>query len=253
MIKIILVDSDPVSLERIRHLIETNCEHASIIAKCKDASTAKEKIAFLEPDLVIMDLSMPGKSGFELLDELGAVSFEIIFVTSSNHDSIHAFRYGAIDYLMKPIEEHLLMNAVKRATKKIKGKNLNRDLSSFLSNLKKMQTRQEMKLCVPSLKGFQVINLNDIVYCEAETSYTIFHLASGQQIVASRPIIEYEAMLQNTSFCRVHKSFMVNMSHIKEYQRGEGGTVILTNSNEVEVSRRKKEVFMNKMKVLFKY
>jgi two-component system LytT family response regulator len=98
-----------------------------------------------------------------------------------------------------------------------------------------------------------VVKLDDIVYCEAETSYTIFHLINGKRVMVSKPIIEYEALLQNTSFCRVHKSFMINMSHIKEYIRGEGGTVMLSNSREVEVSRRKKDVFISKLKEMYRY
>lgn len=254
MIKTIIVDSDAGSMARIRELMESSCPQVKILCTCKDAAVAKEKIAFLEPDLVILDVVLPDKSGFVLLDELGRISFETIFVTGCTRDSLQAFRYGAVDYLTKPVDETLLVNAIKRAARRIAGKNLNKQFSSALRELsKKQQQHEEMKLCIPSLKGFQVINLSDIIYCEAESSYTKFHLSNGKQVLASRPIIEYEQMLQHSSFCRIHKSFMVNMTHIKEYQRGEGGTVILTNSREVEVSRRKRDVFMNKMKVLFKY
>jgi two-component system, LytTR family, response regulator len=109
-----------------------------------------------------------------------------------------------------------------------------------------------MKLCISSLKGFQVIHLSDILYCEAVSSYTIFHMMNGQQITASRSIIEYELMLEDNFFCRVHKSNIINLTHVVEYKKGEGGTVLLTNGKEVEVSRRKKEIFLARMKEFFK-
>lgn len=110
-----------------------------------------------------------------------------------------------------------------------------------------------MQLCIPSMKGFQVVEISDIIYCEAENTYTMIHFKDGSKVLASRPLMDYELLLQDTSFFRTHKSFLVNLKHIREYQKGEGGMIVLSNGKNIEVSRRKKESFLVRMKELFKY
>jgi two-component system LytT family response regulator len=253
MIRTILVDDELRGLNSLRKMLERDCPDVNIVAECQDVMTAAEKIATLNPQLIFLDIAMPGKNGFDLLKGLDNISFETIFITAHNEYSMQAFKYSAVDYLLKPVDEDFLIDAVKRAQKRINSKQANSNMETFLFNLQKIQTPNEMKLCVPSIKGFQVLKLSDVIYCEAESSYTIFHIVNNHQIVASKPIIEYELLLADSSFCRIHKSFLVNLIHVKEYIRGEGGSVLLTNNKEVEVSRRRKEVFIAKMKELFKY
>jgi two-component system LytT family response regulator len=253
MIKTILIDDEPRGLNSLKKMLEHNCPNIKILAECKDAESAIEKINLLEPQLIFLDISMPGKNGFDLLNEIDNINFEIIFVTAHNDYTLQAFRYSAVDYLMKPVDEDLLIEAVKRANKRIASDIASSNIDTFLYNLNKVQEPHEMKLCIPDLRGFQVVKLSEIIYCEAESSYTIFHLTNGHSYTASRTIVEYELLLQENGFCRIHKSFLVNLIHVKEYQKGEGGTVVLTNKSEVEVSRRKKEVFMTKMKEYYKF
>ena len=253
MINAILVDDELRSLNTLRKLLLQDCPHVNIVAECQDAFSAKDKVKSLQPQLLFLDISMPGKNGFDLLNELEGISFEIIFTTAHNEYSLEAFKYSAVDYLMKPIDEDLLTEAVNRAIKRIQAKENSQHIKTLLYNLRKIQVPQEMKMCIPTLKGFQVINLADVIYCEAESSYTNFYLTDGRHIVASKSIIEYELLLEDTAFCRIHKSFLVNLIHIKEYIRGEGGNIVLTNNKAIEVSRRKKDLFMGRMKALFKY
>lgn len=253
MIKTILVDDEPRGLSALKKLLEIYCPDIKIIGECLDTRSAIEHIQLLEPDLVFLDIAMPEKNGFDLLNELSPVNFEIIFVTAHNEYTIQAFRYSAVDYLLKPVEEDLLIEAVRRASQRISGKASASQVETFLYNLRKLQTPAEMKLCIPDMKGFRVVEISDIVYCESESSYTIFHLYNGQTLTASKSIMEYELLLDHSGFCRVHKSFLVNLQHIREYVRGEGGSVVLTNDKTIEVSRRKKEVFITRMKGLFKY
>jgi two-component system LytT family response regulator len=253
MIKTILVDDEQRGLNSLKKMVQENCPDIGVVAECMDADSAREKIEELDPDLVFLDISMPGKTGFELLNEIPEIKFEIIFVTAHNDYALQAFRYSATDYLMKPVDEDLLVEAVKRATRRINRDESSKNINTLLYNLQKLQTPHEMKLCIPGMKGFQVIRVSEIIYCEAESSYTIFHLQNGQHIIASKTLIEYEELLKDTTFCRIHKSFLVNLIHVKEYHKGEGGEVLLTNNKEVEVSRRKKEVFLNRMKELYKF
>ena len=253
MIKTMLVDDEPRGLSALRRLLELNCPEVKIVGECQDTRSAVEAISALEPELVFLDIAMPDKNGFDLLNELSPVHFEVIFVTAHNEYTIQAFKYSAVDYLLKPVEEDLLIEAVRRAGQRIAGKASVHQVETFLYNLHNVQNPAEMKLCIPDMKGFRVVQLSDVVYCESESSYTIFYLLNGQRITASKSIMEYELLLDHSGFCRIHKSFLVNLHHIKEYIRGEGGSVLLTNDQAIEVSRRKKEVFMARMKELFKY
>ncbi len=252
-IKTILVDDEPRGINSLKKILREYWPEVDVIAECADAEIAKEKIELLEPQLVFLDISLPDKSGFDLLQELGKVNFEIIFVTAHNEYTLQAFHYSAIDYLMKPIDEDLLVDAVKRATKKITAPAVNSNVATLLHNLQQIQAPQDMKLCIHSTKGFQVVELKDILYCEASGNYTNFHFNSEHRTCTAKPIHEYEELLADAGFVRIHKSYLINLLHVKEYIRGEGGAVILSNGTQVEVSRRKKDVFISRMKEFYKY
>jgi two-component system, LytTR family, response regulator len=249
----ILVDDEPRGLSSLKKLLEFNCPELEITATCGSADEARQIMKQLKPQLVFLDIVMPEKTGFDLLNEWGEINFEIIFVTAHNDFMLQAFRFSAVDYLLKPVEDNLLVDAVKRAVKKIDEKTTDSTIETLLHNLRSKEGGQKMKICIPSLKGFQVVKLSEIIYCEASRSYTNFHLAGRSLICASKPIHEYEALLEDCGFARIHKSFVVNLEHVKEYIRGEGGTVILSNGQDIEVSRRKKEIFMSRMKEYYKY
>lgn len=249
----ILVDDEPRGLSSLKKLLEFNCPELEIAATCSNADEAREMIAQLKPGLVFLDIAMPEKNGFDLLDEINDINFEIIFVTAHNDFMLQAFRFSAVDYLLKPVEDNLLTEAVKRAVKRIEEKTTGSGLETLLYNLRSKEGGQKLKMCIPSLKGFQVVKLTDIIYCEASTNYTNFHFTGRPVICASKPIHEYETLLNDCGFVRIHKSFLINMEHVKEYQRGEGGYVILSNGDAVEVSRRKKELLITKMKEFYKF
>jgi len=252
-LRTILVDDEPRGLNSLQKLLQMNCPDVNIVATSSNVDDAIEKIKQLQPDLVFLDIAMPVKDGFELLKEIKEISFEVIFVTAHNQFMIEAFHFSAIDYLLKPVDEDLLMEAVKRARKRIEEKAGSRNIETFLHNVKQTRSSGNMKLCIPSLKGFQVVELDDILYAEASGNYTNFYFQSQHSVCTSKPIHEYEELLADSGFVRIHKSYLVNLLHIKEYLRGEGGSVILSNGAEIEVARRKKEPFLDKMKSFFKY
>lgn len=252
-IRSILVDDEPRGLTSLEKLLQLNCPEVEVISCCTNADDAKKKIMDLNPDLVFLDVAMPGRNGFDLLSEMKEINFEIIFVTAYNTYMTHAFRYSAVDYLLKPVEDELLIEAVKRAAKRVGQKTETAQVDTFLFNIKNSANPQKLKLCIHSLKGFQVVDIKDIIYCEASSNYTNFHFVNRSVICASRPIHEYESLLEDSQFVRIHKSYLVNIEYIKEYIRGEGGSVLLSGGQEVEVSRRKKEVLMRKMKEHYKY
>ncbi|MDP9230301.1 MAG: LytTR family DNA-binding domain-containing protein [Bacteroidota bacterium] len=252
-LRTILVDDEPRGINSLQKLLQLNCPEVSVIGSCSNVDMAIEKINELRSDLVFLDIGMPVKNGFDLLKELKQTPFEVIFVTAHNQFMIEAFHFSAIDYLLKLVDDDLLVDAVKRAKTRIAEKTGSKNIETFLHNVQIKQGPQNMKLCIPSLKGFQVVELHDILYAEASGNYTNFHFTNRSLICASKPIHEYEELLSDCNFVRIHKSFLVNLGHIKEYIRGEGGSVILSNGNEIEVSRRKKDMLLSKMKTFYKF
>ncbi len=252
-IKTILVDDEPRGLASLQKLLQLNCPEVNVVACCNSAEEAGETITQLNPQLIFLDIAMPGTTGLELLRELKEINFETIFVTAHNNYMAQAFHFSAVDYILKPVDDELLMEAVKRAGKRIEEKSSGQPIETFLHNLGHKSGSQKMKLCIPSLKGFQVIEIQDIIYCEASGNYTNFHFSNHPLICASKPIHEYEELLADCNFVRIHKTFLVNLEHIKEYIRGEGGSVILSNTQEIEVSRRKKDTLMTRMKEFYKF
>jgi two-component system, LytTR family, response regulator len=253
MIRAIIVDDEKLSRSTLRKLLEIHCPGVEIVAECEDADSAKEQAELLLPELVFLDVAMPGKSGIDFLRELDEIRFEVIFVTAHDKYVLQAIRFAAVDYLSKPVDEEQLVTAVANATMRIRQKAANLHVQAFMHNIQAKAKQHEMQLCVPSVKGFLVVQVSDIIYCEAENTYTCIHFKDNKKILASRPLMDYELLLQDSFFFRIHKSTLINLKHIREYQKGEGGFVIMTNGAELEVSRRKKEAFLTCVKQYFKY
>jgi two-component system LytT family response regulator len=251
--KAIIVDDEPDGIRTLKKLLELNCPDVEIVATFSSADAAKSKLEELRPDLLFLDVRMPGKSGLDMLAEIGEHKFEVIFVTAHNEYLLQALRFSAVDYLMKPVDEDRLVESVERVKKRVQVETDRTQAEALVHNISKAGSPMEMRLCLPTLKGFTIVKLEEIVYCEAQRSYTIFRLTGNKTIMISKPLFDYEQLLAGTIFLRVHKSFLINLLHIKEYLRGEGGTVIMSNGMEIEVSRRKKDLFLTKVKEYFKY
>ncbi len=253
MINAILIDDELLLLSGLQILLKQLCPQINVLATCTSVDEAKNKIMLLKPQLLFLDINMPGKTGFDLLNEIDTENIEIIFITAHNSYALQAFKYSAIGYILKPVDDDELVEAVLKAVKKIEDSQWKNGLDSFMHNIKATTKPQEMKLCLPSVTGFQVIEIKDIIVCIAEGAYTNFILTENKKIMASRPLLDYEQLLEDNSFIRVHKSNLINVNHVKQYLRGEGGSVILSNGMEIEVSRRKKEHFIEMMKRVFKF
>jgi len=249
----ILVDDEPDGIRTLKKLLELNCPEVEIVATCSSAADAISKLEEAKPELVFLDVRMPGGSGIDMLAELSEIDFEVIFVTAHDEYMLQALQFSAVDYLMKPVDEDRLKEAVQRVEERLKGKRNSRQGETLLHNINKVGYPLEMRLCLPTQKGFTIVKLEEIIYCEAQRSYTIFRLVNNKSIIISKPLFDYDKLLADTVFLRVHKSFLINLMHIKEYMRGEGGTVVMSDGMEVEISRRKKEQFLVKVKEYFKY
>lgn len=250
--KAILVDDETDGIRTLQKMLATHCPQVEVAASFSSAVTAAREIPRYAPDLLFLDIQMPGKTGLDLLAELSPKDFEVIFVTAYNEYMLQALQFSAVDYLLKPVDEDRLIEAVQRAEIKLKEGKKGIQPDTLLYNIEKAGNPIDMRLCLPTFKGFIILKLPEVLYCEAERSYTVFVLEDGKTITVSKPLAEYESLLKDAGFFRVHKSFLVNLIHVREYHRGEGGFVIMSNKAEIEVSRRKKDLFLEKVKQIFK-
>jgi two-component system LytT family response regulator len=211
------------------------------VAQADSVSTAREAIRRHEPDLVFLDIEMPRGNGFELLDELHARRFEVVFTTAHEQYAIRAIKAAALDYLLKPINGRELAAAVLKAEQKhAEATGMHRGIETLLEGLRH-PAAEPHKLALPTEDGLIVVRVCDIVRCEASASYTWFHLVGGERRLVSRPLKEFEMMLDGMNFLRVHHSHMVNVDHIRRYVRGEGGEVVMSDNSSVLVARRRKD------------
>src|SRR4029079_5319684 len=219
----ILVDDEPDGIRTLKKLLELNCPEVEIVATCSSAADAISKLEEAKPDLVFLDVRMPGGSGIDMLAELSEIDFEVIFVTAHDEYMLQALQLSAVDSLMKPVDEDRLKEAVQRVEERLKGKRNSRQGETLLHNINKVGSPLEMRLCLPTQKGFTIVKLEEIVYCEAKRSYTVIRLTNKKYILVYKTLFDYERLLSDTIFFRIHKSFLINFLHVKEYTRGEGG------------------------------
>jgi two-component system LytT family response regulator len=244
----IIIDDELAGISILATLLQRHCPQVNVVATCSNPLDAKKIIQELSPDLVFLDIQMPAKSGLEMLSELTEKTFEVIIVTAHSEYMLQALQFSAVDYLLKPVDEDKLIEAVKRVTdRRLQGRSVKQP-DVLAHNLRHAASPGDMRLCIPMLKGFVVVKLEDIVYCEAEGSYTVLHFNDKKAITVSKPLGDYDQLLEDGHFLRVHKSYLINLQHVKEYHRGEGGMVIMSNDTKIEVSRRRKDVFLEKIK-----
>jgi two-component system LytT family response regulator len=247
--KAIIVDDEPKSREVLKTLLERFCPDVTVIGSANGVEEAKVLINDLHPNLVFLDVEMPGGNGFKLLDETDRNNFEIIFVTSYGHYAIPALRYSAIDYLLKPVEIEELKNAVSRVAQRLeKKKDLRANYKALNENLSLPPAQQ--RIAVHGVNDIRFVSVKDIVRFEGDNNYTFIFTSGGEKYHTSKTLKDYEELLQSqTNFVRVHKTHMVNLNHLVKFMKNDGGYIIMSDGSEVEVSRRKKQELMERLKI----
>jgi two-component system, LytTR family, response regulator len=243
MIHALIIDDETDAREALRMTIEKYCPEVSLLGVYDTPQKGLAAIQELQPDLVFLDVQMPHMSGFDLLQQLSPLSFEVIFVTAHDQYAIKAIRFSALDYLLKPVDVDDLMRAVSKVQERLQQKNSTYQYQSVLNNIQ-YSTRKIEKLAVPTLEGIEFFNTDDIIYCQADGNYTRLFLKDKQSKLISKNLKDFESLLRESGFCRVHHSSLIHMKHVQKYVKGEGGYVILTDNHHVDISRRKKEEFL---------
>lgn len=245
MISAILVDDEPRNLRILKNLLEEFCPLVKVVGEAESSETAIALIRNSQPDLVFLDIEMPFGNAFDLLDRLMPVNFQVIFVTAFDNYALKAFRYCALDYLLKPLDIDDLKTAVQKVSERVKEKNMDQKLDIFLKNIKGGKFSQQ-KIGLPTNDGLFFTNVENIIRCEASGSYTIIYLADKQKFVVSKSLKEYEDMLPEEDFCRIHHSHIVNLAYVKKYFKGRGGYIEMQDNTSIEVSTRKRDEFLSK-------
>lgn len=239
-LKAILIDDEKNNLINLEQLLKTYCPMVQVVATAQNAAEGKSLLLQYRPDLVFLDIQMPEKNGFELLRELHQYDFEVIFVTAFDQYAIQAVRFAAVDYLLKPVNIEELQAAVDRALANTRDKKKNLQLENLIQLLQGQ--KEEHRIALTTMKETRFIRTPEILRCESSNNYTIFFLASGEKLTASRPIFEYEELLKEYGFIRCHQSHLVNRKYVKSWVKEDGGYLLLDNGHQVPVSRNKKEV-----------
>ncbi|WP_338357229.1 LytTR family DNA-binding domain-containing protein [Yeosuana marina] len=239
----IIVEDEETSRDILKNYLKKYCPNVTVLGEAANVNEALVLIRNNDLDVVFLDVEMPYGNAFDLLDKVGDINFETIFVTAYNQYAIDALNAHASYYLMKPISIDELIKAVDYVTEiKIKEEALQNDVLIPKTN------SVNGKITIPQQDGFEVINTSDILYCKADDNYTEIYLNNNKKKLVSKTLKYFEDALTSTSFARVHKSYLVNVNEVVKYQKGKGGSVVLSNGKEIMVSASKKSELLSYFK-----
>lgn len=245
MINAIIVDDELDCCETIASLLNSHCSDVQVVGIYHYGAEAIPAIIEKQPDLVFLDVEMPMMNGFEMLEQLPQVNFDIIFTTSYDQYALKAIRFSAIDYLLKPVDREELQKAVQKVIRRSQ-RTIDKQVEILMQKLHQ-PAKQISKIALPTMEGLQMIPVDSIISCEAESNYTILLLKNRKKIIVSTILKEIEEALEDYSFSRVHRSYLVNLNEVEKYVKGEGGYLIMSDGSSIDVSRNKKEELMKKL------
>jgi two-component system LytT family response regulator len=248
MIKALIVDDEVKARNILRHYIENFVQEITEIRQADSADSAVAILQHYQPDIVFLDVEMPFKNGFDFLTGLPHIPFDVIFTTAYNQYAIQAIRFSALDYLLKPVDPDELKAAVQRHCEKKADDEEKQQLYKNLTGNIEKKSVKDFRLAVPSSDGVHFFTLEEIIYLEADSSYTHIHLAAKKPFIASKTLRHFEEMLEEFGFLRTHKSYLVNPTHIVRIA-SDNESIILSNSASVGMSRRKKDEVLQQLKL----
>jgi len=239
MIRVIVIDDENHARDSLIKILNRHCPEVLVVGQANGVQSGLDAIRELMPELVLLDIQMKDGTGFDLLAALPSIDFKVIFVTAFDQFAIQAFRFSAVDYLMKPVNPSQLVEAVERAKNMI--------LKHFLiqthvleENLKNI-SKTNKKIIIKTTENIHLLEIRNIICCDSDSCYTTIHTSEGDKIMVSKTLKDYEELLADCGFYRVHKSNLINLLHIKRFERQDGGYIVLTNNLRIPVSSRKRD------------
>lgn len=248
MLRTIIIDDEALVRDSLSKLIHSNCPNVKIIDQADGVESGVAAIRKHCPDLVLLDIKMDDGTGFDLLKALDPIDFKVIFITAFEEFAVKAFKFSALDYLLKPVDPEDLTEAINRA-EQVRQQEFHTQLNALEEYLA-IRSSQNRKIILKTSDNIYLIRVQDISYIESDGSYTFVYLQNSNRILIARNLKEFEEMLVDQGFYRVHKSYLINMAHIARFEKGEGGSVILDNECKVPVASRKREELLEMFKKL---
>lgn len=243
MLRAVIIDDIENIRKKNSNMIKMNCPSVTLIGEADSVASGIKLIKQLSPDLVFLDVEMPDGTGFDLLQKLKPFSFKVIFITGYEDFAVKAFRFSAIDYLLKPLDPDDLVEAVKKAESSLSKEVFDMKLSNLFANLERPKNLQN--LILKTADRIYSVNIQDIVNCESDKNYTTFHFINAPKLIVSTNLKEYETLLTPHNFFRTHQSHLINMAYFDHFIKTDGGnTIVMKNKVTIPLSVRKKEEFM---------
>jgi two-component system, LytTR family, response regulator len=244
MITTIIIDDEQHCINRLTNLLKENYSSSiNLLGTFNNIEDGFKAINAMHPQLIFLDVQIHDKTGFDLLKQISKVDFDVIFTTAYEKYAVQAFKFSAIDYLLKPIAADDLEEAINKVKIKFSKNDVSHKLDSLFHNLKNIQGVSK-KICVPVVTGIVFLDIVDIIRCESDVNYTTIFLKDKQKLVVAKTLKEFEEMLTEYNFFRVHNSHLINLNYIKSFNKGKGGFVTLTDNCIIEVSTRRKDDFL---------
>ncbi len=243
MIRCVLIDDESNSLEMMEWLLKTYCPQVKIEAMCNAADKGIEAIHKYKPDVVFLDIEMPHMNGFDMLEQFDKLFFDVVFCTAYDQFAIKAFRYSALNYLLKPVDPEDLKETIRRLEEKRSAPSQGQ-IELLLQNMRQTNKSTVQRIALTTGDGMIFVSTAEIIYCEAESNYTAVVLEGGKKILVSKVLKEIDEALTGPDFFRVHNSFLININRIKKFVRGDGGYVIMEDGANVSISRSRRQEFM---------
>jgi len=240
MRKAIIIDDENRTRDLIAKMINSFGLDIEAISAADSVETGIKAIEEYQPDLVFLDIQMPDGTGFDLLRSIDKKNFDVIFITAHEEFAIKAIKFSALDYILKPVDPTELKAAVERA---LVSMNSEKEEIQFEALHNNMQAQQKRRLVLKTQESVHVVDLEQIIRCEADRNYTSFFLTEGRKILVSKTLKEYETLLTGYNFLRVQQSHLVNLDYVDRYDKGNGGSVVMKDGSEVPLSPAKREIF----------
>jgi two-component system, LytTR family, response regulator len=246
MIKAVIIDDEKKSRELLNTMITKHCPELSIVGMGESVETGAELIRKSNPDLIFLDIEMSDGTGFDLIEKVQGLNAGIIFTTAYDRYAVKAIKYSALDYLLKPIDIEELKAAVSKVSERKNNMANMENLQYLLQNFRKADDSYT-KITLPTGNAYEIVNVKDIIRCEAEGSYTNFMLTNSRKLLVSFSLKHYEDLLPSEQFIRVHHHHLININHVVRFLKADGGYAVMSDGSEIEISRRKKDAFLQRL------
>jgi two-component system, LytTR family, response regulator len=248
MITAIIIDDEQHCIDRLTELVENNFSgEIKLLGKFDAVESGVAAIKKFRPELVFLDVQIEkDRTGFDLLRQLEKIDFDVIFTTAYEKYAVQAFKFSAIDYLLKPVDKDDLEQAINKLKEKHSQHESSGKFDVLFHNLKSLQGSSK-RICVPVINGLVVVQVSDIIRCQSDVNYTTIFMKDKQKMIVAKTLKDFEDLLSEYNFFRVHNSHLINLNYIKSYNKGKGGYVTMTDDSSIEVSTRRKDEFLKKL------